>query len=157
MPFAGGWCFVRGCPQAKGSKQPGRGKLRDSNPNAAAWQHIARLQLAAAWHGPPLRGPVVVRFHFLMPRPQRVPPERDDQPCVPPDWDKLCRTLGDALKPSVIGDDGQICGAVIDLDYAPTPRDLGVLVQVERRVKPALVPRPLDSLSVAITSLCDGR
>jgi crossover junction endodeoxyribonuclease RusA len=103
---------VLGAAVPQGSLQRGRhGQVRYSNgASLMAWrQHI---RTAIQLHVPQLattllRGPVAVRVRFLFPKPPSVP-KRRAFPTVPPDADKLCRAVGDALESVVLRNDAQI-------------------------------------------------
>jgi len=120
--------WVAGAPQQKGSKvafvhpATGRAMLKDANKNAKAWQkHVRTLAMQA--NVPALmEGPVALDLHFFMPKPKGnngTPRDRRGFPCCTPDWDKLARTVGDALSGVAYKDDEQVVKATVELDYGP--------------------------------------
>lgn len=104
--------FVPGIPRPQGSKQVSRtGHLYEANPKHKEWRHTMTTILTAwtgtffgAWQ--PYDGPLAVDVTFWIPKPKSV---RRDLPSVPPDLDKYCRSLGDAMTLSgLIVDDARI-------------------------------------------------
>lgn len=81
----------------------------------------------------PLRGPVVVKARFTMPRPKSRP-KRDLWPDRKPDLDKLARALLDALTGPVLVDDSQVVALDVQKLYVGHPRalrDPGAVVEVQ--------------------------
>ena len=138
--------FVAGTPRTKGSKRGipiYRGKrgepreftgkvamLDDNRDTLKTWEADVRYQAMQATIGAPLlRGPLELTLLFKMRKPKSEPKTRRTWPDRKPDWDKLCRAVADALKGVVYRDDGQICRALVDLDWGdPT----GVYIIVRR-------------------------
>lgn len=71
----------------------------------------------------PLEGPVEIAFRFYVARPKSAP-RRVTIPATRPDWDKLSRAVGDALKSAgLYRDDGQIARAWVEKVFAAGPAD----------------------------------
>lgn len=100
---------IPGHPAAQGSKRHvGGGRLIEMDKKLPAWRlavaYVAGDQLPDDWK--PLDGPLSVEVTFYLPRPKSP---KFDEPATPPDADKLCRALGDALtQAGVIVDDARI-------------------------------------------------
>lgn len=98
---------IIGRPAGQGSKRHvGGGRMIEQSKYLPAWRAACILQLRQQHTGAPLDGPLSVQAIFYLPRPQKP---RYDTPATPPDLDKLCRALGDALtQAKVIHDDARI-------------------------------------------------
>jgi crossover junction endodeoxyribonuclease RusA len=138
---------VVGVPVQQGSKRHvGGGRMIESGGTRhREWRHAVATEarrVAETVEGTPLDGPLMlsVVFRFPMPasRPKRLRDAGTIRRTVPPDLDKLCRSVGDSLTDSgLIKDDARIgmiiaskvevtdwCGAIIQLhalDEVVTP------------------------------------
>jgi Holliday junction resolvase RusA-like endonuclease len=127
--------FVEGVPVPQGSKSISRsGVMYEANKALKPWRK--EVTAAASWVAGPqfelMQGPLVLAVWFTMPRPPTV---KRESPSVPPDLDKMCRAIGDALSGIVYKDDAQIIridaiesyesqtGAHIFVHHADTMRD----------------------------------
>ena len=133
-------------PVAQGSKRHvGGGRMIETAKGHREWRHAVATEarrVAETVEGTPLDGPLMlsVVFRFPMPasRPKRLRDAGTIRRTVPPDLDKLCRSVGDSLTDSgLIRDDARIgmiiaskvevtdwCGAIIQLhalDKVVTP------------------------------------
>lgn len=71
----------------------------------------------------PLEGPVEIALRFYVARPKSAP-RSVTIPATRPDWDKLSRAVGDALKSAgLYRDDGQIARAWVEKCFAAGPAD----------------------------------
>lgn len=105
--------FARGHPRPQGSKRAvSRGRktiLVEMSKKLPAWRYAvyrAADQAVRIRQGDLIAGPVVVELEFVLPRPKRTSrPDCDG----PPDLDKLCRGVFDALTMAgVIEDDSRV-------------------------------------------------
>lgn len=104
--------WISGHPYPKGSWTPvkakgGKIKFRPANPKWSKWYNKAHDELKERWTGPLLKGPVEVKFLFLLPRLKTVlrtyPTGKFEG-----DIDKLVRAVLDAMTGSVYEDDCQV-------------------------------------------------
>lgn len=77
----------------------------------------ARVWIAMNDHPLPLDEPVLIEATFYLPRPASAP-KRVAKPAKKPDWDKLSRAAGDALKGLAYTDDSRITTALIKKRFA---------------------------------------
>lgn len=133
---------VYGSPAPQGSKtRVGKVMLegRDSaqRERIKAWRQDVSEAARNAHAGPPLTGPLYVRFDFRLKRPKSKP--HAVWAPVRPDWDKIARNTGDALTAAgVIGDDALIVEAIVTKRYAdPVDPWTGVDITVSRIAGPA--------------------
>jgi len=75
----------------------------------------------------PLWGPVGVSICFTMPKPKSAPKTTRTWPDRRPDWDKLIRTVLDAITGEIIADDAQVVGGIPTLTYPGEPDMFGRL------------------------------
>jgi Holliday junction resolvase RusA-like endonuclease len=129
----------------KGMKFP---IVTDSNRSAKSWAqlvaHGASDALAAL---PPkervvLDGPVRLTVAFYLPRPKKFKRGVPAAHLTAPDWDKLARSVSDALSRVLYDDDKQIVEAVVGKFYAEHDAPPRVDITVERTagVRPTSVP-----------------
>lgn len=109
--------FIPGKPAPQGSargfvnKKTGRAIIvKDNDAKQKTWRGDIREQVMTAWDGkPPLDGPILATFNFVMPRPKTTPKRHTPPAIKRPDLDKLARAVCDALTSAgVYGDDAQI-------------------------------------------------
>jgi Holliday junction resolvase RusA-like endonuclease len=82
-----------------------------------AFKASVRMAAAAAYHGPPLEGPLAIALLFLMPRPKAKIWKTRPMPREPYtgkyDWDNLAKGFCDALNGVLWRDDHQIAEALV--------------------------------------------
>lgn len=126
---------VLGDPKPQGSKRAyvmgGRAVVVDDNKKdlrdwradvvAAACDALT----AAGWPTSPPEGAFGVHLVFRLRRPKST---KRQWPTVRPDWEKLARSVGDALKTAgVYRDDAQVVRGIVDKEYGDRP---GVLIKI---------------------------
>lgn len=138
--------FVSGHPKTAGSKRAfiPKGWTRAIITDAAGkagkdWRHDVKQAAAAAYSGPPLTGPLLVKMSFVMARPKshfrtgrRSSELRDDAPTwhvSKPDVLKMARAVEDALTGVIWRDDSQIASESIVKVFGT---NIGVQVDVYR-------------------------
>jgi len=108
---------VHGIPRPKGSmfafvpKWKSRPiMIPDKGSKEPAWRKdVAKLARAAMGPLDPFVGPIEMRITYYIPKPAKVPADRDGWPCVFPDIDKMERSILDACTLArVWHDDGQV-------------------------------------------------
>lgn len=89
--------FVAGQPAGQGSKRHvGNGRMIEQSKKVKPWrEQIART--ARQKYDTPIAGPVALHIEFIYPRPKKLGMHGNDHCIVPPDIDKACRAVGDAL------------------------------------------------------------
>jgi crossover junction endodeoxyribonuclease RusA len=123
--------FAPGIPQPQGSKNAfRRGNkivLVEANKNLPAWRRLVTEKLEAANYScQPLTGAVSLDVMFFMPRPKTV---KRELPTVPPDLDKLIRSINDsATDAGVIEDDSQVVEIVAYKVYEAEAMPVGALI-----------------------------
>lgn len=123
--------FAPGIPQPQGSKNAfRRGNkivLVEANKNLPAWRRLVTEKLEAANYScQPLTGAVSLDVMFFMPRPKTV---KRELPTVPPDLDKLIRSINDsATDAGVIEDDAQVVEIVAYKVYEAEAMPVGALI-----------------------------
>jgi crossover junction endodeoxyribonuclease RusA len=123
--------FAPGIPQPQGSKNAfRRGNkivLVEANKNLPAWRRLVTEKLEAANYScQPLTGAVSLDVMFFMPRPKTV---KRELPTVPPDLDKLIRSINDsATDAGVIEDDSQVVEIVAYKIYEAPEMPIGALI-----------------------------
>ena len=138
--------FVEGVPATQGSKiafkhtVSGRVCVMDSNKNNPRWRaEVAFAARQAMGARARFVGAVAVVYEFFMPRPAKhykagrrdagLRPDAPKWPLFKNDWEKLSRSVGDAMTGHVYDDDGQICFATVWKSYADgTPPGVRVTV-----------------------------
>lgn len=122
-----------GTPRPQGSKRHvGRGIMVEAS-DVKPWRKAITEAVYRAWVATgderQFTEPVVVWATFFLPRPKSV---KRLLPSVPPDLDKLCRALGDALSvdSKALADDSLIVKWVASKVYAE-PHDAGVRVAIK--------------------------
>jgi len=122
-----------GTPRPQGSKRHvGKGIMIEAS-DVKPWRKAIAEAVYRAWVATgdesPFTEPVVVWATFFLPRPKSV---KRLLPSVPPDLDKLCRALGDALSidSNALADDSLIVKWHASKVYADT-QDAGVRVAVK--------------------------
>lgn len=127
-------------PRPQGSKRHvGGGRLIEASPELKPWREAIANAVYRAWEetgdSRPFTEPVEVRATFYLPRPKTV---KRLLPSVPPDLDKLQRSLGDGLSINcqALADDSLIVKWDVTKLYAEDPRDVGVRVAI-RTITPA--------------------
>jgi Holliday junction resolvase RusA-like endonuclease len=137
---------VRGVPVPQGAlvRSPHGGLYHRDAKRLDAWRGAIAVEAAdAVGDNRPMEGPVAVAIEFVLPRPQSHylpangrrsrPLLRADAPefvSGPPDVDKLCRALLDALTAVVIRDDGQVASVSARKVYETDDRHTGCRVSV---------------------------
>jgi Holliday junction resolvase RusA-like endonuclease len=110
-----------GDPAPQGSKRyVGNGRFIEASTKLKPWRAAvadAVFQAFSASGLPQFTNPVVVEATFYLPRPKSV---KRAWPTVPPDTDKLCRALGDALETDsgVLASDSLIVKWIATKQYA---------------------------------------
>lgn len=130
-----------GDPAPQGSKNVYNGRLVESSKKLKPWRAavadaVFRAMMATGDERQ-FTDPVLVRATFYLPRPRTV---KRELPSVPPDLDKLQRSLGDALSidSQVLQDDSLIVRWETSKVYADD-QDAGVRVAIRRATKEELV------------------
>ncbi len=123
-----------GDPAPQGSKQIGRnGRMFEASKKLAPWRAAVADAVFRAYvatgDDSQFTEPIVVQATFFLPR---KPTVKRALPSVPPDLDKLCRGLGDALSinAKVIADDALIVKWYASKVYADDV-DAGVRVAIK--------------------------
>lgn len=121
-----------GIPAPQGSKNVYQGRVVESSKKLKPWRKaiadgVFRAMMATGDERS-FTEPVVVYATFYLPRPKSV---KRLLPSVPPDLDKLCRSLGDALSvdTAIVENDSQIVRWVASKVYADD-HDAGVRVGI---------------------------
>jgi crossover junction endodeoxyribonuclease RusA len=99
---------VYGIPAPQGSKTIGaHGGLYESSKKVAPWRKAVAEAVALLGDVEQFTTPVVIAVRFYLPRPRSV---KRLYPSVPPDLDKLQRSLGDGLSidSTILADDSLI-------------------------------------------------
>jgi Holliday junction resolvase RusA-like endonuclease len=124
-----------GVPKPQGSKRHiGNGRMIEAS-DVKPWRKTIASAVFSAWvntgDDTPFTDPVVVWATFYLPKPKTV---KRLLPSVPPDLDKLCRALGDALSidSNALDDDSLIVKWHASKVYAANPADAGVRVAIKR-------------------------
>ena len=121
-----------GVPAPQGSKNVYQGRVVESSKKLKPWRKavadaVFRAMMATGDERS-FSEPVIVYATFYLPRPKSV---KRLLPSVPPDLDKLCRSLGDALSvdTNILENDSQIVLWVASKVYADE-HDAGVRVGI---------------------------
>ena len=77
----------------------------------------ARVWIALNGRPAPLDCAVVLEMTFYLPRPKSAP-KHVTKPCKKPDWDKLARAVGDALKGLAYVEDSRITTGLVRKRFA---------------------------------------
>lgn len=93
------------------------GKAQSLKQWRAAIAACARLWLEQNGMPAPVDGPVGINVTFYLPRPKSAP-KRVQHPATKPDWDKLARAVGDALKGIAYTEDSRIVDAHVSKRFA---------------------------------------
>lgn len=124
---------TNGVPAPQGSKSVSKktGRMFEANKRTMPWRKMMIESFTAKGLETPLDEPLEVHAVFNMPKPKR--PKFRLWPATKPDYDKLARNMNDALTlAGIIQDDSRIVKAFNEKRYAPTPEQVGVLVQIYR-------------------------
>jgi len=122
-----------GDPAPQGSKNVYNGRLVEASKKLKPWRAAVADAVFRAFMATgderQFTEPVEVRAVFYLPRPRTV---KRELPSVPPDLDKLQRSLGDALSidAKVLQDDSLIVRWEASKVYAERPEDTGVRVAI---------------------------
>jgi len=124
---------VLGRPAPQGSKKSiGNNRFVESSKYLPAWRKAVKdaAEHAVASEGwQRVSGPVELEVMFYLDRPPSVTATKRPQPIVPPDTDKLLRSVGDSLSGVVYDDDSQIIRVLAWKTYADA-RAPGCFVRV---------------------------
>lgn len=108
--------------------------MRDDAKGNAEWKQVVKFFAAQGYDGAPLQGPLLVVFHFTMPRPKshfntkgELRPSATIFHTVKPDATKLARSTEDALTGVFWLDDAQIAAPLPLKTYGDKP---GCRIQV---------------------------
>ncbi len=104
----------------RGGEPTGRVAIVDAaGGRLAEWRAAIVAEARARHEGPPHEGPLALALDFCLRAPKRP---RFREPATRPDWEKLARAVGDALRAAgVYRDDGQVTAAVVVKRYAEVP------------------------------------
>jgi Holliday junction resolvase RusA-like endonuclease len=130
--------FVAGLPQTKGSTKGfvGRskktGKLRafltNDNVKNKGWAALVAWEARKVAPPKPYAGPVYLGLTFRLKKPKR--PKHSFYHITKPDWDKLARSVGDALKEGgIYNDDAQVCEVSCQKIYASVQVGVQIVVR----------------------------
>jgi Holliday junction resolvase RusA-like endonuclease len=144
---------VYGVAQAKGNLRALMLKgmkfpiVTDSNRSAKSWAQLVAQAASEAIQQQPdrtvLDGPVRLTVAFYMPRPKKYHKRGEPVACLTaPDWDKLARSVSDALSQVAYRDDRQIVEAVVGKFYHAVDDAPHVDVRVEPTA--GIVPVPVQ-------------
>jgi crossover junction endodeoxyribonuclease RusA len=148
-----------GVPKPQGSKRHvGNGRMIEAS-DVKPWRKTIASAVFSAWVATgderPFTEPVVVWATFYLPKPRTV---KRLLPSVPPDLDKLCRALGDALSidSNALSDDSLIVKWHASKLYADNPQDAGVRVAIKRATAEELaaINNQKDTLEFS-SEVCD--
>lgn len=147
-----------GTPRPQGSKRHvGNGVMIEAS-NVKPWRKAIAHAVFSAWAATnddrAFTEPVVVWATFYLPKPKTV---KRLLPSVPPDLDKLCRALGDALSIDIgaLADDSLIVRWHASKLYADNPQDAGVRVAIKLATADELAAlRKKDTLEFS-SGICD--
>jgi Holliday junction resolvase RusA-like endonuclease len=123
-----------GIPAPQGSKNVYNGRVVEASKNLKPWRKTVAEAVFQAWHQTGdesiFTDPVVIKATFLLPKPKTV---KRILPTVPPDLDKLCRALGDALSidSPCLENDSLIVGWRSSKVYVTDLGDAGVRVSIK--------------------------
>lgn len=113
---------VYGLPAPQGSKVRTRwGGMREVSKRLPGWRQAIRDaagEIALAVPGLPIVDACRLHVTFYLPRPKSVPVARRPHPSVPPDYDKLARSLDSLTDAGVVLDDSLIVSAFVAKRYA---------------------------------------
>ena len=120
--------FVPGIPVQQGSMKAfnnrvvhnSPAKLKEWRKSVAFYAELSQVEFYQK------QEPVYIQLVFNMPKPKSV---KRDWPSVPPDLDKLIRSVLDALKGIAYADDGQVVQIHATKQYKNEP---GVFISVSR-------------------------
>lgn len=125
--------FVPGTPQTKGSHRAfvvkGRAVMSNDNPKEKGWRATIGIVAHEAMGDWPLfDGPVRIELTFYRPRPKAHLNSKGEikprfgaaLPDTKPDWDKMGRSVGDALNGICYRDDAQITAGLVLKDWGPS-------------------------------------
>lgn len=107
---------VFGRPAPQGSKTIMRGRLVESSKYLPAWRKAiaeaaTQAQAETGWFS---EEPLEMEVTFILEKPKSV---KRDMPTVPPDLDKLARSVGDSCTGILYNDDAQIVKLVLVKEY----------------------------------------
>lgn len=134
-----------GTPRPQGSKRyVGNGRFVEASDVKPWRKKIASAvfeEFVATGDDSQFTEPIIVSATFYLPKPKSV---RRLLPTVPPDLDKLCRALGDAMSVDckLLSDDSLIVHWNARKVYAAVPDDAGVTVDIR-----VLTEQELETLS----------
>lgn len=111
---------VLGRPAPQGSKTIMRGRLVESSKYLPAWRKAvaeaaAEVQAETGWYS---EEALEMQVTFIIEKPKTV---KRKYPTVPPDTDKLARSIGDSCTGILYNDDAQIIKLVLLKEYGPEP------------------------------------
>ena len=111
---------VFGRPAPQGSKTLMRGRMVESSKYLPAWRKaVAEAALAQqAETGWFCEGPVHVLIYFTVEKPKTV---KRKHPTVPPDIDKLARSVLDSCSGVFYNDDAQVVKLIVSKRYGENP------------------------------------
>lgn len=122
---------IDGLPKPQGSKRVFNGRVVEAAGNALkVWRKAIAVQchLQVNEDHRLMLGPVRVEVDFYLPRPKTVKVKDRELPIVPPDLDKLCRSLLDGLSQGLVtgkvgdgiiyADDSQVTELIARKHYA---------------------------------------
>ena len=121
---------VFGRPAPQGSKKSvGRGRFVEASKYLPAWREA--LKQAALENKPefPLSGELALEAVFYLEKPKTV---KRDAPTVPPDLDKLLRSL-DSLTGIIWEDDAQVCKIIAFKRYASETNPPGAFITISQQ------------------------
>jgi len=111
---------VLGRPAPQGSKTIMRGRLVESSKYLPAWRKViaeaaAEAQAKTGWFS---ENPLQMEVTFIIEKPKSV---KRKYPTVPPDLDKLARSVGDSCTGILYNDDAQIVKLILVKKYGTEP------------------------------------
>jgi Holliday junction resolvase RusA-like endonuclease len=124
---------VHGRPQQKGSKQRFGKRIVDVNPRAKEWQQRVRSIAGVCWKPEPIEGACAVSLEFYFARPlyhfgsgrnaeQLKDRYAEAAMAIPPDIDKLARTVLDGMTGIVFRDDSRVIRLLVGKSYGDPER-----------------------------------
>lgn len=121
---------VEGRAAPQGSKRAlGRGRVVEMSKHLPAWRTALIRACREQYQGPPLDCPVSITGTVWINKPKRP---RFQHPAVPPDLDKIQRSIGDALQyGGVLKDDARITHWNITKTYETTTHPPGAQLTIK--------------------------
>ena len=110
--------FAQGDPRPQGSMRAFNNRIvHNKSPELMAWRKVVG-EAAKTVGCIPIDGPIIIFMRFILKRPKTV---KRKHPTVPPDTDKLVRSVLDALTKIAYIDDSQVIELTATKEYGDVP------------------------------------